>query len=329
MISIHNSMTELERCTRERNQALECYISALQNMAHYAIELDDRITAPHRHYISALAADVSARRAGALAEAPATMRGLLRDYRDKAAQYLSGLRDELARTAGALQQIMEAVAQSDCDHEQQMRVSVRSLRSIADSPRGGPVAQALNATASAIENSLEQLQKQHQCTIAQFLTEIRMLHKRIDALEAAASIDGLTKLLNRGQMEDRVRSLSGGPFALLLIGAAGLRQAETTFSRDVAIELSGAVVKRLRNALPPKTPIGRWSDEGFVVALRMPKPDAIAGARVIAEQIGGPYACILNGKAVRPSLQIRMGVVEHDSAHVDRVIQQVSEFLGS
>jgi len=187
----------------------------------------------------------------------------------------------------------------------------------------GPVLGA----ASDIEQSLEQLRKQHQFTVTQFLTEIRMLHKRIDALEAAAAIDDLSKLLSRADLEDRVRSLAGGPFALLLIRASGIRQAEGVYSPEVAAELCGAFSKRLRNALPPETAIARWSDEGFAAILRSAKPEAMQVAKVLSEQLSGPYACLLNGKAVRPSVQVRMAVLEHDTGHPDRVLKHAGEFL--
>jgi len=329
MISIQNSMTELERCTRERNEALESYLFALQNCAHYAVEIEDRITGPHRQYLSALAADVKSQRTGALADTRATLRGLLRDYRDKAAQYLGELRDELAKTAASLQEIMESISQTDGDHDQQMRTALRTIRSVAASPDAAPVASALSSAASCMESSLEQMRKQHQFTVAQFLTEIRVLHKRIDSLEAAASIDDATKLANRMQMEDRIRGLAGGPFSLLLIRASGLRQAETTFNGEVAAELCGALSKRLRNALPPNAFVARWCHEGYAAVLRSSKVDAMTGAKAVGEQIGGPYACLLNGKTVRPTLQIRIAVLEHDTAHPDWVIKQVSDFLGT
>ena len=327
MISIHESITELERCTRERGEALECYISALRNMAHYAIELDDKITPPHREYLSALAAEAACGDLAVLPDTRASLRALLRDYRDKAAQYLAGLRDELARTAAALQEMMEAVSQTEGDHEQEMRAVLQDLRGIAARPEAAAVAEPLLDAAGTMERSIEQMRKQQQFTVTQFLTEIRMLHRRIDALEAAAAIDDLTRLLSRTEFEDRVRALAGGPFVLLLIRAAGIRLAESNYSHDVAAELLAAVSKRLRNALPAATAIARWSDEGFAAILRAAKPEAMNGAKAIAAQIGGPYACVMNGKTVRPSVQVRMAVVEHDSSHPDRVLQSAAAFL--
>jgi GGDEF domain-containing protein len=262
----------------------------------------------------------------ALLESRATVRGLLRDYRDKAAEYLAKLRDELAGTARALQEIMESMSQSDGDHEVQLRGALAKLRSLARSAENG-LRDSIAAAANTIEQSLEQIRKQHQLTVSQFLTEIRMLHQRIDALESSAAIDDLTKLFNRGEMEDRIRSLSAGAYCLLLIRAGGLRLAAVNFNSEVSAELTGAFTKRLRNSLPEHSVISRWGEEDFVAILHIPKPDAVNSGKFIAEQLGGSYACLLNGKTVRPVLQLRIGVVDSSGDKPERVLDRIAEFL--
>src|SRR5208283_1746643 len=102
---------------------------------------------------------------------------------------------------------------------------------ISSSPEGSAVRAAIQATADSIEQSIEQIRKQHQLTVSQFLVEIRMLHKRIDLLETAASLDDLTKLFKRDEIERQIRSASDGSLCLLLVRASGFRQAEQQFNR--------------------------------------------------------------------------------------------------
>ena len=42
VISIRNSLTELEKCHQERDAVVDCYVGAIKNLAHYTIELDHR-----------------------------------------------------------------------------------------------------------------------------------------------------------------------------------------------------------------------------------------------------------------------------------------------
>ena len=165
----------------------------------------------------------------------------------------------------------------------------------------------ISAAADSIENSLEQVRKQHQLTTSQFLVEIRMLHKRIDALEAAASMDEITRFATREELAERIRSTQAGQYCLVLIGARGLRRAEVQFGKEVGEELCAAFAKRLRNSLPLSAVIGRWGAEEFVAMLTVKKSEALASAKWITEHLSGSYACLKGGKTVRPAVQLTVG----------------------
>jgi GGDEF domain-containing protein len=327
MISLRKNVDELERCLQTRELTLDCYVNALRNAAQYAIDLDPQLTSPHREYLNKLAAEAAIAGPEQLKESRATVRGLMRDYRDKGAAFLTKLRDELAGTANALQEILEGMSQGDGDHELAVRTALASLRTLSTTTPDRQLHETVAAAAASIEQSLEQIRKQHQITVSQFLTEIRVLHKRIDALETAATIDGLTRLFNRGEMEQRIRSATSSAYCLLLIRASGLRVASVNFSPGVAAELTGAFTKRLRNSLPESAVLGRWGEEDFVIILHAAKHDALNSGKFVAEHLGGSYACIQNGKTVRPMLQLRIGVVDNNGDKAEKVLGRVTDFL--
>jgi GGDEF domain-containing protein len=328
MIPVQNSLDELEKCHEVRDIALDCYLTAIRNVAHYAIELDDEITAPHRKYLTALAGEVASARKEALVDSRATLRGLLRDYRDKAAQYLNRLREELASTARALQETLDSLVQVDSDNEVQLRAALGRLREVSELPEASAMRAVVLAAVNTIEQTLEEIRKQHQLSVSQFLVEIRMLHQRIDALETAAMIDNLTKLLKRGQMEERIRSVSGEKVSLLLVKVSGFRLVEWHFDREVAAELAGAFIRRLRNSLPADTVIGRWSEEEFIAMLSPERLGAIASAKQVAGHLSGDYVCLQGGNTVRPSLQVSVMVVDCESGDTpERTLERVGEFL--
>jgi GGDEF domain-containing protein len=326
MISIRDSLAELEKCHNERDYAVGCYVEAIKNLAHYTIELEPSITEPQRRYLNALAEEAATGKPEALDETRATLRGLLRDYREKTARYLNRLREELDGFARALEQIMSSLAQTDGDHESRLRAALGRLRQVARSPEGSAVRAVVVSAADAIDQSLEQIRKEHQLTVSQLRVEMGVLHKRIDVLEAAASLDQLTELFNRRELEERIRN-GPGPFSLLLARATGIRLAEIQFKPEVAAELTAAFTKRLRNSLPPSAVIGRWGNEEFVAMLSVPVSEATSVAKMIGEQLSGPYACLLAGKTVRPKLQLSVAVVDSDGATPDRILQRVNGFL--
>jgi len=328
MISIQDSLKELETVHQVREGLLDCYLSAIKNCANYAIDLGDEITGPHRKYLRALLEGITAGNLSTAIESRSTLRSLLRDYRDKGVEYLTTLRDELAGTARALEEILDSLAEADGDHETRLRTSVLQLREIADSPECARIGGTLRGAASFIEQSFEELHKQHQVTVAQFQIEIGMLHKRIDNMETAASIDDLTRFFNRAEMERRIRAARPGAYCLLLVSVRGLRRAEEQFGSGVAEELAGAFSKRLRNSMPPESVIARWGLEELVILMNGKKSEALATGKWITEHISGPYACLNAGKTVRPALQLNVGVVDttEDEA-AQPILERVHIFL--
>jgi GGDEF domain-containing protein len=328
MISIKESLAELERYDALRRLTLECYVAGIRNAAHYAIDLDDATTGPHRAHLNALAAEAASGEESALLESRATLRGLLRAYRDCASHYLNEIREELARSTRALEEIMETMSQGDGDHQEALRKSLGRLREIAALPEARPVSAAVVSAADAVEGEVEQIRLQSQLLAAQFQVEIRMLHRRIDGLEAAAMTDSMSNLLSRAEMEKRIGASGDAWFSLLLLRIEGLRLAERQWGESVAAELAGAFGKRLRSGLPSGAVIGRWGHEEFIAQVTLGKAEAMAAAKWLAENLSGRYACLKEGKTVRPVLQVSTALVDREAAESPaRMLSRVAEFL--
>jgi GGDEF domain-containing protein len=329
MISIQQSISDLEKSQQLRTLALDCYLAAINNMGHYAVELDGAITGPHRQYLSALAAEVAEPSPDTLAESRATLRGLLRDYRDQAAKYLSGLREQMHSTAQTLQEMIEALSQGDNDHTAKVRTALVRVREVAQSPAGSGVRSLLMPLANAIEQSLEQVRKQHQFTVSQFQTELRMLHNRIDSLEAAAAIDEATKFSNRRFITEYIESLPSGGASFLVLKLQGLAQARGRFGPALADELVATFGRRLRNTLPKDAVVGRWGEQGFLAVQLTGKPAEAIPPQRFADHLSTPYACMLGGKVVRIPMEVTAQYLEFAAESPTRqILARIAEVLG-
>jgi GGDEF domain-containing protein len=325
MISILDSVSELDRAHQLRSVLLDSYLQAIKAAAHYSVELDDEITGPHRRYLEALADGVASGQSEALIDSRAAFRGLLRDYRDKAARYVQQLRDELAEMSRALQETLESLAQSDGNHETRLRRTVLGLREISESDDETALRAKMRSAADSIEVSVEQIRKEHQLAISQFLMEIRMLHARIDALEAAAAVDIMTGVFNQAEMEEHIRSATAGGYHLLLFQVRGLKNANVRFGPQAGAELAGAFTKRLKNSLPQNAKLGRWSTEEFIALIPEPKDRAAAW---VTDHLSGTYTCLKDGKTVRPTLQVNVGIAESAAKEpAERTLERVRQFL--
>ena len=324
MISIQGPFQRRDQSRDSRDPTLECYLAAIKNMSQYAVELDEAFTAPHRRYLMALAVELEGAAPGALLESRSTVRGLLRDYRDKAAQYLNGLREQLASTAAALQQTVEALSQSDGTHADKLQSALSGLRAVAETPEGHAVRGTISSAAGCIEESLAKIRQQQQFTISQLQSEIRTLHSRIDSLENAAAIDQTTKFSSRRSIEEYIRSLSTTGYSVLLFKLRGLAQARAKFGQEIADDLVAVFARRLRNSVPKEAVPGRWSDQDFLAILPGSRSQDAAAAGPIADHLSMPYACMMGGKTVRISLEVSAEFLPGVAADVpDKVLERL------
>jgi GGDEF domain-containing protein len=323
MIDSSSALTEPELRDDSSSLALDCYVSAIRNIAHYAADLEPELTGPYRKYLEELAVDVACG-ACELEESRASLRALLREYRDKTSQYLNILREDLNAAALALAEILDSLGDTDGEQGDQIREALRTLRE----PPGDDcdsIRDTVSVAAKTVENCLAAVRKRHQLSVSQLMIEIRMLHKRIDALESAAAVDMLTHLFPRQEMEQRIRE--GQLCRLLLIRAGGIVTAAAEFGCAVAEELTGAVIRRLRNALPSATVIARWSGHGFAAMLDLNVVDAEQLALRMAASLSGQYACVKDGKAVHPPVQPEVRLLESVPGGAEEALRQAEEFL--
>jgi GGDEF domain-containing protein len=285
--------------------ALDCYLAAIANMAHYAVDLDAAITAPHRKYLSDLAAELAEASPEALVESRSTVRGLLRDYRDRAAHYLDGLRNQLSSTALALREMVEGLSQCDSDHNDKLRSGLVRLREVANSPEGRAVRAVVQAVADGIEQSLEQMRKQHKFVVSQLQTEMHLLHTRIDTLEAAAATDEASKLSNRRFLAEYLGATPAEGACFLVLKMSGLAEARARFGPAIADEVVNTFGRRLRNTVPKDAVVGRWSEQDFLAIVpAAAKPADGNLIKRFAEHLSMPYACMIAGKVVRVPIAV-------------------------
>jgi GGDEF domain-containing protein len=327
MISIRKSLTELDRTAEEREMAFDCYRQAIRDAAQYAVELDEEVTEPYRSALVSLEKELVEGGGEALPQCRGNLRGLFRNYRDQAVTYLGRLRSDLSEAISSLQSTMDALTQADGSHDVKMQTAVKRLRQIPPTADMVSVRQAIRTTVTEIEAAQEQLHREHQLTIAQFVAEIRVLHRRIDSLESSVSVDQLTGLATRAEMEPRIYEGQAGTYCLVLIRAAGLRSVDTHLNRETAAELTGAFAKRLRNGLPSETAIGRWAEEAFVAMVPQSQAECMKLARWVGSNLTGPYACMFQGKLVHLSLKLGVAVIDSSDVSPQRMIERSLHFL--
>jgi diguanylate cyclase (GGDEF)-like protein len=314
LISLKKSVSELERWEILQESTMESYRGAIESLRQYAVEIDAVTTEEHRRHLAAIAADLGrAATPEHILETRSWLRGELRDYCEKAAKYLGGLRDDLETSAQALERLVDSIVRNGSDQQQRLGRGLKELRQLVGSDDLDKLRTALAATIGLIEESVEQLQMQNQLVVAQLQDEISTLHKTVERTRKAAATDPVTGVSNRQGIEAGIeREInSGKTFCLLSVWIRNLKQVQHHYGRHLGDEAVAACCRRLMEAVGRQVTLGRLADDEFVVVIPLPKSDTMKLAQQLSLQLSGTYALMKDGQLHHLSLEISTIVVDH------------------
>ena len=127
MISIRTATNELDRLEAMLRTVTEVYGQGVNSIAHYAVEIEPRSADEFRTHMQTLQRHaMTAETVEQWRKIQSSVRGELRDYRDKSAEALKRLRAEIQAASEAIQVFAESVSATDSGVETwQARLSRR------------------------------------------------------------------------------------------------------------------------------------------------------------------------------------------------------------
>jgi GGDEF domain-containing protein len=337
LISIRKSVSDLDREDElSRREALsrtilDCFSSAIQSSAQYAVEVNHSITTEFRNHLQAI--EEQSRKAATedqLRSVQASFRGELREYRDKTGEQLKKLRKELENATSAMMTMANSVASSGTDHEREVCAELGNLRSVAKSENIQVIRSGIKNAAEGIESSVERIQQANQLIISQLQDEIRALHQEIESERKALYTDRSSGAWNRQKFDLHTENLlrQNRPFCLLLVCVRNLKRLESQHSRTVVEGTLKALVERFAAMIDVDAAIGRWSQDQFAAIVDLPPSLAMHLSSEAASKLSGPYAIQENGMSQKVTVQATAGLIErpsgHDPADFQRKLEQLA-----
>ncbi len=331
MVSIRESITELERILELQNASLECYRSAIQAIAKFPVEFDADATDCLRRDLASLSTNVRGEADPLeLLQSRSVLRDELRNYHDKAASFLSALREELSQKAHALDLIVDAMADADGDHEERLRHSLRRLRELSDTPAALPIRTALLSVSDQLTQSIEQMKQQFKLMIGQFRVEIKMLHNQVETLRTTSSKASSGQLNGRLDLETRISDeiQARGSFSVLLLKIRNLPVIERQFGAQVRAEVMATFAARVNDSLPENATFGRWSEEQFIAVVKVEKSVAVALVKRLTQRIAEDNPGGEDRKPRRPLPQVSIGVLVNSPADTyESLTKKIDNYL--
>ena len=131
--------------------------------------------------------------------------------------------------------------------------------------------------------------------------------------ETEASIDALTSLVTRRELERMIRDRvpTGKIFSSLLFDIRSLTSIVERFGADAGDQLIRQFGARLVAQVRPRDIVARWGNDEFAVVFDCPAAAADSRARQIAEWLSGRYPIDVNGQDWKAEVEAAIAVVEY------------------
>jgi GGDEF domain-containing protein len=333
LISIRQSVNELDRIAELQKTTAACYDLAIRAAAEYAVEFEPASAAQFRKHLFALQASLeSASHPDDFRAVQSSFRGELREYRDKANDSLEKTRNDLKAAAEAMQVLANTVTSNGTDHANVLKADLKSLATIAESDDLGQIRSVIQNSTQNISQSFENMQRETQLVVAQLNDEIRSLHREMTNERKALYTDPASGAWNRGKLNLRLDDLlgSGEGFTAVILWISNMKRLESSCSQPVIDGALKAMVKRLNGIVGTDSMVGRWSREEFVVFLELDSSAAVSLCTEMTRALSTQYSVQENGTAQHLSLRIATAVADRPpSSNPEKFREKLQLLVGA
>jgi|HubBroStandDraft_6_1064221.scaffolds.fasta_scaffold84265_1 diguanylate cyclase (GGDEF)-like protein len=189
-----------------------------------------------------------------------------------------------------------------------------------------------HAEADELRSALEGLGKEREMVAAGLQNQLRVLESRLKATELLASIDPLTGVGNRSELENQIaaRLKVNKQFCLLLFDVDCFHAVNQKYGNVCGDELLKQVAARLSNQIRTRDFVCRWSGDEFVVIMECDLENAARRCKQISQWLSGPYRVKTDSEETRVELHMSSDLLECQTADdVHDLILRIGELRPS
>lgn len=316
MVSLKQSLNDYERAQALARALTDTLLATLDSVRQYVIETDPPLVEQFVQHVEEVIRStqecIKEPDEKSFVEIRTSVRGGLRDYRDRAGRYIKQLRSSLESTTAALDEMIVALQSGDSDIQRELKDEITRLQSIEEISSIEAMRVAVHRSAASFAACAVQLKREKDVVIAQLRDEIRTLQNAVNEARRAATIDAATGVYQRLEFEKLLgqEMAARAPVTVIRLTLQNLRNLSSWYQHNTIDQLLSAFCKRAKNVVPEDAIFGRWHEHVFCVMLRSSETkDLVAG---LAGKCRGNYICMDQGHA--RTLYLQVGIVPFSSA---------------
>lgn len=201
------------------------------------------------------------------------------------------IRDELEDARAGQQQAINLVDDMERDVSRSVKGSLNFQASLGHCLKmlDEPVSEGLPTILSELQQSTQLMQDQQELFLSQLhaaQNEIKSLRDKLERTQLAATLDGLTQVLNRNtftRLLEQALSDASPRVALVMLDIDHFKQFNDQYGHPLGDRVLQHVGQVLRNSLPPQALAARYGGEEFCVILQ--ECTDLDSAHAFAEQL--------------------------------------------
>jgi len=238
----------------------------------------------------------------------------LAEFSHRAGEYFDGKSADVAAVLELTAQSVETFETRDQLYLERLSLVVRQMENGLNAATGPDDLRV------AYEHQHEQLKAFLGCLSAdskavfdQVRGDIGAVEERLRRAEAESSIDPLTSLVNRRELERlmRKRILGGKVFCLLLFDIRSLGSVNERFTEEAGDQVLKQFGARLAAQVRPRDIVARWGGDEFAVIFDCTARDADARAQQVAQWVSGRYPVRVREQDWKPEIDAAIAVIEY------------------
>ena len=288
IISVKQSLNQIDVAERQFRAALDSYIAAVQAIDRHVLPLQPTLEPVYRRRLKEIHAAIHA---GSMEETRGQVDDLLAGYCQQTVELLNERSEDIRQILLTLAGATSLMDQQSDGYGEQFRQIAARMENVKQLVDLSEIRREITGQVDALNSVAARMHLESESTIVKLKGEMSAVRERLDEAERLAETDPLTGLLNRRGMERHVGELikKGQPFCVMLMDLNRFKGINDRHGHLCGDEVLTAFAARLTSELRAGDSMSRWGGDEFLTALGLPYREAVQRSHQIANKVCGRY----------------------------------------
>jgi diguanylate cyclase (GGDEF)-like protein len=236
----------------------------------------------------------------------------LRAWGEQSETYFAQKTAEVKELITELASTAETIGKRDQRYARQFADITENLQTIAQIDDLGRLRDSLLRSARALKSCVDKMAQEGTDSVAQLQASLASHRSELEQARELATLDPLTGLYNRREVEARInRKMAGqAAFCVVIIDLNNLRQINERHGRPAGDELLRQIANELRMASRAEDTLGRWGGDEFALLIDGGFMNTKIKVQRMRPWVFGNYDLNLEGAAVKVVVGASIGMAE-------------------